>query len=276
MSVTDYEARFFELSRHALMILPTDAERVRRFVVGLHSGIRVNMAREVEMGTSYQLVVEIARRIEGYHQRGREQMQQDKRARFSREFRGAPARGIGQFGRGQPSRPPNPSPLPPRGAPACHYFSAMPESSFRPPAIQGSSSGYSGHQGSSSSYFSAMSESSYCPPAIQASSSWLTGHQSQTSGHQIAAPRGYFECGDLGHLRRFCPRLQGKVVQQGQQPIILAPAVRPPRGRGQAGRGRPRGRGQSGTVHSGGANPPALQPDSMPFRLDQMHWSQMP
>ncbi|XP_019246403.1 PREDICTED: uncharacterized protein LOC109226055 [Nicotiana attenuata] len=43
------------------------------------------MARDVEMGTPYQLVVEIARRIEGYRLRGREKMQQDKRARFSGE-----------------------------------------------------------------------------------------------------------------------------------------------------------------------------------------------
>ncbi|XP_070008560.1 uncharacterized protein [Nicotiana sylvestris] len=43
----------------------------------------------------------------------------------------------------------------------------MPESSYRPPDIQGSSKGYSGPQGSSDSYFSAMPESSYHPPAIQ-------------------------------------------------------------------------------------------------------------
>ncbi|XP_070038294.1 uncharacterized protein [Nicotiana tomentosiformis] len=61
---TDYEARFSELSRHAIMILPTDAERVWRFVVGLQLGINSNMAREVEMGTSYGLVVEIARKIQ--------------------------------------------------------------------------------------------------------------------------------------------------------------------------------------------------------------------
>ncbi|XP_070053890.1 uncharacterized protein [Nicotiana tomentosiformis] len=66
MSVTDYEARFSELSLHALMILPMDVERVRMFVTGLHSVIRANMAREVKIGSSYQLVVEIARRIEGY------------------------------------------------------------------------------------------------------------------------------------------------------------------------------------------------------------------
>ncbi|XP_070040343.1 uncharacterized protein [Nicotiana tomentosiformis] len=91
MSVTDYEARLFELSLHAIMILPTDAERVRRLVAMLHPSIRASMVGEVEMGTGYQLVVGIARRIEGYCQRGREHMQQDKRARFSGEFRGAPA-----------------------------------------------------------------------------------------------------------------------------------------------------------------------------------------
>ncbi|XP_070030365.1 uncharacterized protein [Nicotiana sylvestris] len=50
MSVTNYEARFSDLSHHALMILPTDAERVQRFIVGLHSGIRANMARKTGRG----------------------------------------------------------------------------------------------------------------------------------------------------------------------------------------------------------------------------------
>ncbi|XP_070052636.1 uncharacterized protein [Nicotiana tomentosiformis] len=205
MSVIDYEVRFSKLSRHALMILPTDAERIRRFVAGLHSGIRANMAREVEMGTSYQLVVETARRIEGYRQRWKEKMQQDKRVHFSGEFRG-------QFGRGQPSKPPYSSPRPPRGAPARPYFSATPESSYRPQPSRVLTGGYSGHQGSSSSYFSSMPESSYRPPAIQDSSSGSTGHQGQTSGQQITAPRGYFECRDLGHMKRFCPRLRGKAM----------------------------------------------------------------
>ncbi|XP_070022149.1 uncharacterized protein [Nicotiana sylvestris] len=169
------------------------------------------MAREVEMGTEYQLVVEIARRIEGYRQRGREQMKQDKRARFSGEFRGAPTRGRGQFGRGQPSMPPYSAPPPARGAPARPYFSAI-----------------------------AMLESSYRPPAIQASSSRSTVHQGQPSRQQAAVPWGCFECRDLGHMRRYCPKLWGKAVQQFQQPIILAPTAPPPRGVGQMGRGRPR------------------------------------
>ncbi|XP_070039661.1 uncharacterized protein [Nicotiana tomentosiformis] len=81
-----------------------------------------------------------------------------------------------------------------------------------------------------------MPESSYHPPAIQGSSSGYSGHQGQTSGHQPIAPRGYFECGDFSHMRRFFPRLRGRPVQQGQQPMITAPvappAVQPPRGGG--------------------------------------------
>ncbi|XP_070050526.1 uncharacterized protein [Nicotiana tomentosiformis] len=95
ISVTDYGVRFSELSRHALMILPTEVERVRRFVAGLHTGIHAAMAREVEMGTSYELVVEIARRIAGVLQRSREQIMRDKRFRYSGEFRGAPSGGRG-------------------------------------------------------------------------------------------------------------------------------------------------------------------------------------
>ncbi|XP_070034954.1 uncharacterized protein [Nicotiana tomentosiformis] len=225
MSVTDYEARFSGLSRHTLITLLTDVERVRRFVAGLHPGIQASMAREVEMGTDYKLVVEISRRIEGYHQRGREQMQQEKRTHFFGEFRGAPARGRGKFGRGQPSKPTYPAPTPSLGAPARPYFSAMPESSYRPPV----------HQGSSSAYFSAMPESSYRPPAIHCYSSGYSGHQGQTLGQQSMVPRGCYECGDPGHMKRACPRLWGKAVQQGHQPMIAAPVVRLLRGGGTGG-----------------------------------------
>ncbi|XP_070036397.1 uncharacterized protein [Nicotiana tomentosiformis] len=143
----------------------------------------------------------------------------DKRFWYSRGFSGAPSGGRGQFVRGQSSSPTYPAPSPSRGALVWPYFSAIPESSYHPPAIQGSSSGPSGHQG-------------------------------QTSRQQSTVPRGCFECGDLGHVRRLYPRLRGKAVQQGHQPMItapvVAPAVWPPRGGGQVGRGRPRGGGQSG------------------------------
>ncbi|XP_019239514.1 PREDICTED: uncharacterized protein LOC109219509 [Nicotiana attenuata] len=74
-------------------------------------------------------------------------------------------------------------------------------------------------------------------------------------------PRGCYECGDPGHMKRFCPRLRGKAMQQGHHLMIIAPAVQPPKGGGHAGRGCPRGGGQAGggqptTVQSGGGQPP--------------------
>ncbi|XP_070036010.1 uncharacterized protein [Nicotiana tomentosiformis] len=201
--MTDCEVRFSELSRHALMILPTDAERVRILVSGLHYGIQATMAQEVETGTSYGLVVEITRRIGGVRQWSREQTARDKQFRYSGEFSGDLAGGRGQFVRGQSNRPHYPAPPPPQGALVRPYFSIIPESSYRPPAIQGSSNEYSGHQG-------------------------------QTSSQQSIIPRGCFEYGDLSHVWRFFPRLHGRPVQQGQQPMIIAPvsppAIRPPRG----------------------------------------------
>nr|XP_016467123.1 PREDICTED: dicarboxylate transporter 2.1, chloroplastic-like [Nicotiana tabacum] len=41
-------------------------------------------------------------------------------------------------------------------------------------------------------------------------------------------------------MRRYCPRLQGKALQQGQQLIILVLVAQPSRGGEQTGRGRPR------------------------------------
>ncbi|XP_070056082.1 uncharacterized protein [Nicotiana tomentosiformis] len=91
-----------------------------------------------------------------------------------------------------------------------------------------------------------MPESSYRPPAIQGISSGYSGHQGQSSGQQPFVPRGCFECGDFSHVQRFFPKLRCKAVQQGSQPMITAPAVRSPRGGGQAGGGQPT------TIQSGG------------------------
>ncbi|XP_070007971.1 uncharacterized protein [Nicotiana sylvestris] len=142
MSMIDYEARLSELSRHALMILPTDAEKVQRFITGLHPGLR-----------------DIAKGVESRFSR--------TRGPGFRESSEVPQPGVEVTSGGVPYSAPPP---PPRGSPVRPYFSAMPESSYRLPAIQGSSGGYSSPQGSSDSYFSAIPESSYHPLAIQASS----------------------------------------------------------------------------------------------------------
>ena len=64
MSVNQYETRFIALARNALVILPTDRERVRRFIEGLAQPIRLQMARESSTDISFQDAADIARRIE--------------------------------------------------------------------------------------------------------------------------------------------------------------------------------------------------------------------
>nr|XP_009789947.1 PREDICTED: uncharacterized protein LOC104237492 [Nicotiana sylvestris] len=203
-------------------------ERVWRFVAWLHPSIQASMAQEVEIGTIYQLVVEIAWRIEGYRQRGREQMSQDKRTRGPDSLENLEVPRLVAEGSSNA------------------YFSAMLESSYRLPAIQGYSRGYSGHQG-------------------------------QTSRKQSMVPRGCYECGDSGHMKITCPKLWGKAIQRGHQPIIAAPIVQPTRDGGQAARGHPRGGGQAwggqpANVQPGGGQPTGALARlyAFPARLDIM------
>ena len=45
--VTEYEAHFCQLSRHALAIIPNETERIRRFVRGLTVSIKVNCVTDI-------------------------------------------------------------------------------------------------------------------------------------------------------------------------------------------------------------------------------------
>ncbi|XP_070036956.1 uncharacterized protein [Nicotiana tomentosiformis] len=81
------------------------------------------------------------------------------------------------------------------------------------------------------------------------SQSSLSALLSQSSS-RAPSERGCFECGELGHMKRYCPRLSGGPVQQRSQattpaPIIL-PSVQPARGGAHEARGLPRGGGRSG------------------------------
>lgn len=41
-----YEMRFTELSLYAVLLVPINAEKVKKVIGGLHYGIRLSMARE--------------------------------------------------------------------------------------------------------------------------------------------------------------------------------------------------------------------------------------
>ncbi|XP_015169465.1 uncharacterized protein [Solanum tuberosum] len=64
MTVSEYEARFHELSRNAAMILPTKEETVRCFVRGLRLQLRIETQSLVSAGRSFLDVVDNVRTIE--------------------------------------------------------------------------------------------------------------------------------------------------------------------------------------------------------------------
>ncbi|XP_069144424.1 uncharacterized protein [Solanum lycopersicum] len=70
MSVAEYEGKFHALARHAWMILPTEAERVRRFVKGLIIPIRLGVSQVASSGVPFKKVVDAAKESRGYLGRG--------------------------------------------------------------------------------------------------------------------------------------------------------------------------------------------------------------
>ncbi|XP_070005397.1 uncharacterized protein [Nicotiana sylvestris] len=103
MTVSQYEASFSELARYASWIVPTDRERIKRFVDGLNYHLRILMTRERVMGISFEDAVDIARDIETTRRQEREE-REAKRPRGSGSFSGAPSRGQFQQGRGRSFR----------------------------------------------------------------------------------------------------------------------------------------------------------------------------
>ncbi|XP_070040782.1 uncharacterized protein [Nicotiana tomentosiformis] len=64
MTVTQYETQFVDLARHATILLPTERERVKRFIDELTYTIKLQMAKETRSDISFQMTIDISRRIE--------------------------------------------------------------------------------------------------------------------------------------------------------------------------------------------------------------------
>ncbi|XP_070046953.1 uncharacterized protein [Nicotiana tomentosiformis] len=67
MSVTLYEMRFSKLTRHAVWLVPTKRERIRRFIDGLYYQYRFVLIRESVSGATFNEVIDIAQRLEMVH-----------------------------------------------------------------------------------------------------------------------------------------------------------------------------------------------------------------
>ena len=184
MSVAEYEGKFHALARHASMILPTEAERVRRFVKGLIILIHLGVSQVAASGVPFQKVVDAAKELEMIRREGFEQ-REGKRTRYSGDYGGAPSKSRGYFGRGY------------------HPQSSRPIHA----AIPASEAGYTGHNSSSSVH---TSQGSSSRPVVREGHSGHSG-----SSHQPASRRGWFECVDMGHFVRDCPRTRRGGLHQG-------------------------------------------------------------
>ncbi|XP_070057889.1 uncharacterized protein [Nicotiana tomentosiformis] len=158
MSVTQYEMRFSELACHAIWLIPTDRERIRRFIDGLTFQLRLLMSRERVSGATFDEVVDIAHQIEMVHSQERVEMRAN-RPHGSGDFNGVHSgsqfyRGRGRsFGHAQVTRPAH------RGALASH-------------------GSYSAHSGQSSS--SALpAQSSHHASSAHVSTGNVSGYQEQ-------------------------------------------------------------------------------------------------
>lgn len=59
MSLIEYESRFTELSHHAVILIPTKSEKVRRFIEGLNYGIKISIDRDAKIEPIFYHAFEI-------------------------------------------------------------------------------------------------------------------------------------------------------------------------------------------------------------------------
>ncbi|XP_070047474.1 uncharacterized protein [Nicotiana tomentosiformis] len=159
MFVMQYAMRFSELTRHAVWLVPTDRNWIRRFIDGLTYQLRLLMTRERVLGATFDEVVDIARQMEMVRSQERRE-REAKRPRGPGDFSGVPSGGKFYRGRSRPYKHVQTDRLVHRGESSSHgsYSShqsqpsidALPaQSSSRAPSVQGSfapgaSSSYSG------------------------------------------------------------------------------------------------------------------------------------
>ncbi|XP_070035431.1 uncharacterized protein [Nicotiana tomentosiformis] len=130
MSVTQYEMIFSELTRHPVWLVPTDKERIRRFIDGLTYQLRFLVTPERVSDATSDEVVDIARQIEMVcsQEHGEKEA---KRPRGPGDFSSVPSGGQLYRGRG------------------CHYRHAQAGRLVHRDASSSQGS-YSSHQGQSS------------------------------------------------------------------------------------------------------------------------------
>ena len=103
MSVTAYEAMFRALSRYATQLCFSPQERIRHFVKGLRSELRISALQVAATAKSFQEVVDFVIEVEGVKPDDFTLTSTSKRFHKGGEFNGSYSRGQGSGG--YPARP---------------------------------------------------------------------------------------------------------------------------------------------------------------------------
>ena len=103
ISMMQYEMRFFELAHHTVWLVPTNRERIRKFIDGFTYHMQLLMTRERVSGATFNEVVSIAREIEMVRSQERGE-REAKRPRGPGEFSNFPSGGQFYCNRGRPYR----------------------------------------------------------------------------------------------------------------------------------------------------------------------------
>ncbi|XP_070055989.1 uncharacterized protein [Nicotiana tomentosiformis] len=180
--MTQYDIRFSELARHTVWLVPADGVRIRRFIDGLTYQLLLLMTREKVSNATFDEVIDIDRHIEMICSLEREE-REAKRPRGSIGPSDVHSGGQSYHSRGRPYRPAQMT------RPAHHSASV-------------SHGSYSAHSGQSLSSVLPV-QSSHHASFAQVSIDSFLGYQEQ----QFRQRRGCLECGDMGHIKRDCPRL---------------------------------------------------------------------
>ncbi|KAG5596797.1 hypothetical protein H5410_038029, partial [Solanum commersonii] len=150
-------------------------------------------------GVPFQKVVDVAKELEMIRCEGFEQ-REGKMTRHVGDYGGAPLRSRAYLGRGYHSQSSRPS----------HA------------AIPTSEAGYTGHN--SSSWVHTSQGLSFRPVG-------RGGHSGHSGfSHQPTSRKGCFECGDMRHFVRDCPRTRRGGLHQGSQPLTFRAAQPQTRG----------------------------------------------
>ncbi|XP_070046908.1 uncharacterized protein [Nicotiana tomentosiformis] len=96
--------RFSDLARHAVWLVLTDRERIRRFIDGLIYQLQLLITREWVSGGTFDEMVDIAQQIEMVRSQKREE-REAKRPQGSGGPRGVHSGGQSYHSRGRPYRP---------------------------------------------------------------------------------------------------------------------------------------------------------------------------